>query len=286
MRLRPPTDADAEAAAALVIAVDVKEMGEADYTLDDLHDEWREPGFELHDDAVIAEDGDTAVGYAHFRGHDVMVCVDPAREGQGAGTMLHAWAEARARERGMTTLRQMIGDRGASGRAFLHAHGYEKVRSYWRMERDVARGEAGFRAFQPADVPALYAIREAAFSRNPDYEPATEPEWTAREIEIHSFDPELTRVATEDGEPVGFATVRRWEDGVAYLSTLAVRPEAWGRGLGSSLLEAVFAAAGAAGRRQVHLNVASDNPNALRLYERVGMTQRWRVDAYERPVAD
>jgi ribosomal protein S18 acetylase RimI-like enzyme len=286
MRLRMPTPADAEAVAALVIAVDVKELGEADYTLDDLHDEWREPGFELHTDAVIAEEGDIAVGYAHFRGHDVMVCVDPEREGQGAGTMLHGWAQARARERGMSTLRQMIGDRGDSGRAFLHARGYERTRSYWRMERDVAPAEPSLRAFQPADAPALHAIREAAFSRNPDYEPATGPEWFARELEVQSFDPALTRVATHEGEPVGFATVRRWEDGVAYLSTLAVRPDAWGRGLGSTLLQSVFSAAGAAGRRQVHLNVASDNPNALRLYERVGMTQRWRIDAYERPVAD
>ena len=135
-------------------------------------------------------------------------------------------------------------------------------------------------------APALYAIREAAFSRNRDYEPATQSEWTARELDVQAFDPELTRVATRDGRPVGFATVRRWEDGVAYLSTLAVHPDAWGRGIGATLLTAVFAAAGAAGRRQVHLNVASDNPNALRLYERVGMTQRWRVDAYERPVAD
>lgn len=41
----------------------------------------------------------------------------------------------------------------------------------------------------------------------------------------------------------------------------------------------------AAGLREAHVGVASDNPNALRLYERCGMTERFRIDAYERPMA-
>jgi ribosomal protein S18 acetylase RimI-like enzyme len=36
----------------------------------------------------------------------------------------------------------------------------------------------------------------------------------------------------------------------------------------------------------VRLNVASDNPNAVRLYERVGMSQRWRVDDYQKSLPD
>jgi mycothiol synthase len=238
---------------------------------------------------VVEDDGGTAIGYAHFRGAEVMVVVDPRREGEGAGSLLHEWVVHRARERGASVLRQYIGTGGASARALLEALDYERVRSYWRMERDVSPADTaprGPRAFDPADAPALYAIREAAFSRNPDYEPLTEEAFTAREISPSSFDAALTRVATDGDEPVGFALVRRFEDGKAYLSTLAVDPDAQGRGLGGTLLEAVFAAAGAAGHREVHLSVASDNPNALRLYERVGMTQRWRVDAYERPLPD
>lgn len=33
---------------------------------------------------------------------------------------------------------------------------------------------------------------------------------------------------------------------------------------------------------QVQLGVASDNPTALRLYKRCGMTKRFRYDTYER----
>jgi ribosomal protein S18 acetylase RimI-like enzyme len=64
---------------------------------------------------------------------------------------------------------------------------------------------------------------------------------------------------------------------------LAVHPDAAGRGLGGTLLRAVFAAAAGAGAARVQLGVASDNPGATRLYERAGMTRRFRVDAYEPP---
>jgi ribosomal protein S18 acetylase RimI-like enzyme len=70
---------------------------------------------------------------------------------------------------------------------------------------------------------------------------------------------------------------------VAYVDLLAVHPDAAGHGIGGTLLRAAFAAASRAGFARVQLGVASDNPNATRLYERVGMTRRFRVDAYEPP---
>ena len=189
----------------------------------------------------------------------------------------------------MTTLRQAVGDRGVSARALLEPAGWKPVRSFWRMQRDVSRDDVepeGLRPLTPADAPALHAISEAAFSGVGGYTPMTEEVWTQREFRAHGFDDTLGRVAERDGAPVGFALARRWEDGVIYVPLLAVHPDAAGRGLGGTLLQGVFAAAGAAGRRQVQLNVAADNPHAVRLYERVGMSQRWRVDDYQRPLPD
>ena len=51
--MRPPTDGDAEDVAALVIAYDVEAFGSADYSVEDLRDEWRQPGFVLDIDAVV-----------------------------------------------------------------------------------------------------------------------------------------------------------------------------------------------------------------------------------------
>ena len=157
------------------------------------------------------------------------------------------------------------------------------------MQRDVSPADPEPGDLRPVgehDAPALWALHEAAFSRVGGYEPAAEDAWIQRVFGAHGFDATLGRVAERDGVPVGFALARRWEDGVVYVPLLAVHPDAAGRGLGGKLLSGVCAAAGAAGWRQVQLNVASDNPDAVRLYERVGMSQRWRVDDYQKPLPD
>jgi mycothiol synthase len=286
VRLRPAAPEDAEAAAKLVIAVDIDEMGEPDYTVEDLRDEWNEPGFELGKDAIVVEDEHKAmIAYAHFRDGDVLAVVDPRRQGEGAGTLLLEWIERRGRERGDKTLRQGIGDRGASSRALLERHGYTVARRYYRLERDVGPGDEeppGLRALTPEDAPSLYAIHEAAFAGRPDHTPRSEEVWTQREFGSHALDYEMSRVA----EGKGFTLTRRFENDLAYVALLAVHPDHAGQGLGSRLLRATFAAAAKGGRTQVVLNVASDNPNALKLYERVGMTQRWRIDDYQKPLPD
>jgi len=286
MRLRPPTAADADAVAALVIAVDEAEIGEADYTLEDLREEWAAPGFDLARDAVLAEAGGL-VGYAAFRGTKVIMSVLPGDT--AVREALRDWCEARARRRGHARHEQAVAAADAAGAALLRGRGYALVRSYWRMERAVA-GDAEpepppgvrLRALQAGD--RLHALNEAAFAGTAEYEPMDEATFDRRHLGGHDLDRALSRVAERGGVPVGFALVRRWPDGVAYLAQLAVHPDAAGAGIGSALLRAVFAAAARAGVERVQLSVASDNPRAASIYERAGMTPRWRVDAYERPV--
>jgi ribosomal protein S18 acetylase RimI-like enzyme len=285
MRLRRATPGDAQSALDLISAVDLAEVGEIDYSLGDLQDEWGELDLS-RDTAIVEDDARTPIGCAHFRGTDVLVSVDPRRLGEGAGTALLEWAERRGRERGVKTLRQGVGDRGVASRAFLEAHGWAPVRSFWRMDRDTVTGEAadetGLRAVEPVDAPALHEIAQRAFAADGDYQQKTEEAWTRTEFNAHAVDQSLSRVALLHDTPVGFALARRWEGDVIYVPLLAVHPDAQGQGLGGRLLKAVFAAAGHAGQRQVRLNVASDNPNAAKLYERVGMRQAWRVDDYQK----
>src|SRR5262245_28534139 len=105
MRLRAATPEDAQAATDLVIAGDIEEVGEVDYSLGDLNDEWRE--LDLAQDTLIVEDDEGAiVGCAHFRGHDVLGQVDPRRKGEGFGTAILLWSEQRAKERRARLIRQ------------------------------------------------------------------------------------------------------------------------------------------------------------------------------------
>jgi mycothiol synthase len=286
MRLRPPVPADAEVVTALLVAVDEAEIGEADFTLADLLQEWSAPGFELARDAVLAET-DRLVGYAAFRGSKVLMSV---LSGQAdVRVALLDWCEARARERGHTHYDQAVAAGDEAGAALLRGRGYAFVRSYLRMARAVQDEPepepppgVRLRPLRPGD--RLYALNEAAFSTTADYEPLDEAEFERRHIRSHDVAPELSRVAERDGGPVGFALVHRWEHRTAYLAQLAVHPRAAGTGIGTALLRAVFAAAAADGLARVQLGVTSDNPRAVRLYERAGMTPRWRVDAYARPV--
>ena len=89
-------------------------------------------------------------------------------------------------------------------------------------------------------------------------------------------------MAIRHGEPAGYALARRWEGDVIYVPLLAVHPDAPGPGPRRAAAQSRLRRGGAAGQRQVRLNVASDNPNAVKLYERVGMRQAWRVDDYQK----
>src|ERR1700754_2099836 len=116
MRVRAATPDDAQAATDLYIAGDVDEVGEADYSLGDLQDEWRVLDLDK-DTLVVEDDAGTIVACAHFRGGDLFGQVDPRRRGEGFGTAILEWAHVRARERGLRKIRQGVGYRGDATRA-------------------------------------------------------------------------------------------------------------------------------------------------------------------------
>ena len=58
---------------------------------------------------------------------------------------------------------------------------------------------------------------------------------------------------------------------------ISVLKDAWGRGVGTRLMEAAIQAAQSAGFRQMELEVAEDNARAIRLYERFGFEECGRI---------
>jgi len=84
-------------------------------------------------------------------------------------------------------------------------------------------------------------------------------------------------LVAHDGEtPVGLAHyifhLHGWQvDEVCYLQDLYVSSQHRGSGAGRALMEAVFAAADAAGRGQVYWMTQTHNAQARRLYDRIGV---------------
>lgn len=82
-------------------------------------------------------------------------------------------------------------------------------------------------------------------------------------------------VAEDEGAVVGFAYAGKWKGRCAYRysveSTVYLHPAAAGRGLGSRLYEALFAALRAKGIHAVIGGIALPNAESVALHEKFGM---------------
>jgi mycothiol synthase len=297
VEVRSPVPADAPAVLEVMSARDLADLGVIDYTLEDLREEWSLTEVDLASDAVVVEDHDgQIVGYAIVRRPGALVMVAPAHEGRGIGTRLLEWTERREREKGRTHHRQWVGTKNERARSLLLGAGYTVARGNFRMALRL-EDALGRPADPPAgirlraldvdrDVLAIHTIDEASFAGQSDYQPETLAAFTEEHLQAHDFDPGLSRVAERGGSLVGFLLARRWRDeAVGFVDILAVHPDQQRQGLGQAMLLSALAGFAAGGLREAQLGVSSDNARALRLYERVGMTPRFRVDMLERPVS-
>jgi putative acetyltransferase len=109
--------------------------------------------------------------------------------------------------------------------------------------------ELALRPFLPADTPVLAAIFAASVEllTADDYDVGQQGAWAAvaddEEALAARFGSQLTLVATVDGEPVGFASLR----GNDHIDMLYVHPAMARRGVATSLVDALEKLAGARG---------------------------------------
>lgn len=80
-------------------------------------------------------------------------------------------------------------------------------------------------------------------------------------------------LARLDGEPVGCGALRPGPaDGVGEVKRMYVAPQVRGRRIGERLVAALLEAARGLGYRRLVLETGTEQPEALRLYERLGWT--------------
>ncbi|MGZ4223293.1 MAG: GNAT family N-acetyltransferase [Solirubrobacteraceae bacterium] len=293
LALRPSSRDDDDDVLRVLAAREARDFGVADFIRGFLLERWREQRFRPEADAVVAQDGDVVVGYAGLFEQGALVFVDPGHERQGVGSRLREWAEALAEERRRSHHRQVIAHGNTGAHALLEAAGYQQVRSVIQMAKAL-EGAATAPApppgitLAPLDLPtdarALHLADTASFAGNADYQPSSFESFEQDHLQSPYLDTDLSRVARRGDAIAGFTLCRRQPEGSGYVDLLAVDPSERGRGLGTSLLLTAFADFARAGLRDAWLDVASDNPRGLRLYDRAGMSERLRVDVYEKPV--
>jgi mycothiol synthase len=286
-RVRPPGKGDEQSVLELIVARDVADLGVPDFTLEDLRADWATPGLDLEQDVRVADGaGGEVRGYAILLGDDAVVVVHPEAEGEGTGTVLRRWAEARASERGTSVLRQFAYGANDGARRLLREAGYEPAQLYFRLRADLADAqgpaELALRQFEPEDAVAVHQLIEEAFTEIEGNTPQTLEEWRAKGVAKPGHDPSLWLLAEDEQGIAGAALGERWQEGTGYVGELAVAQRARGRGLGRALLLGLFAAFRRAGLTHAELSVHGRNRGALALYESVGMRSTWEAERWEK----
>ena len=307
--MRPPTDGDADDVAALVIIYDVEAFGSADYSIEDLRDEWRQPGFVLGTDAVVVATGaGQIVGYAAVQDHGQHVrlvgdgYVHPDHRGRGIGTALARWSEGRAREvvglappAMQVTLDQGTAGTDADAASLFAREGYTRVRAFWDMATRMEEPPPEptwpdgivVRPFVPGeDEYAAYTTAGEAFQDHWGHVAIPFEEWRASRIDHEGFDSSLVFLARDGDEVAGAIRCRTRGEGASekgWIDNLSVRRPWRGRGLGTALLLHAFGAFYRRGIRAVGLGVDAESlTGATRIYERAGMHVERHFDVYRK----
>jgi len=280
--MRPPRLEDAAAVAKLTTRYSPEP-----FPVEMVEREWTEPGFDLQRDARLADgtyaavwDDHSGTAWLDFQG-------TPSDE-------LFAWAEERAREKGLSRARGGTWDRNANVKEAFERRGFGLIRHSYRMHIDLADVDEEpvwpegleVRSFRPGDEQLFYEVHQEAFEDHWAHEVKSPyDEWAHWFLEPPMYDPELWFVAEEAGEPAGIALdyVRTEGSPIGWIQILAVRRPWRRRGLGRALLLHAFRAFRARGLERAGLGVdASSLTGATRLYESVGMRVSYRFDIYER----
>jgi mycothiol synthase len=293
VELRPATPDDDAAVLAALADRDRADVGDPTWTREDLVTRWRAIAFEPSRDAVVADADGAVAGYAATFTEGTLAFVHPAFEGRGIGTGLRQWAEALERARGRHVHRQRAAATNDAATALLTAAGYRQVRTVWQFVHPLDRlptmpeppeGIVVRALDVEADARAVHATDSAAFAQNADGFEESFEDFCAEHLAAPSLDPAASIVACRGDAVAGFTVCRHLPGDIGYIDLLAVAPGERGRGLGAALVTHALAAFARRGFARAQLETASDNPRAIRLYERAGMRRTHGTGVWEKPI--
>ena len=292
MELRPPRREDVRG----IVEV-THRWGFPDETVPDVETWFDMPSIDLERNGrVVLRDG-AVVAYGDIgdRSGDGKILWLDARADADAMPVLLDFFEGRARELAAegAKIKAWSPEQNVEWRDLLDARGYELDRYSFRMWIDLGPNmpdpdwPAGIslRTYRrDEDEQEVYDTHQETFSDQDDYErdPFDEwQQWSYRE----PFDPGLWFLATE-GDKIAGVLLGRGERGgdttLGWVSVLGVRRPWRGRGLGLALLRQAFSEFQRRGKVRAGLGVDGQNANAVRLYERAGMSAEQTFVWYEK----
>jgi GNAT superfamily N-acetyltransferase len=291
LRTRTAGRSDVAAITALVAACETANDGVAEVHATDI-----EQSLELAGDAgvLLVEAPDMLVAWASVTGDRAEADVHPAWRGRGVGGALLAWTEARARACGAERVRQVVTETDHGARRLFASAGYTIHHTSWILRMTLHDDPPAvnvppgirIRPYRPDDASATYRVIEDAFNEWPDRTPTDFAGWSAHVLDHPSFAPELSRLAFDRDQLVGVALADAYEgQGEGWVQQLATRASHRRRGIARALLQSVFAAYHATGRRAVGLSTGSQM-GALAPYERIGLRIRRSYTAFERMLGE
>lgn len=306
IQYRAPQKSEAQQVTDLVIASDVADFGQPDYTLEDLLDIWST--IDIRTDAVAAvHENGRIVGYAFLEAMgenriDLTGVVHPEWRGEGIGSALMQWGDERVKEwidqndaeQGQEfSVNHVIAYDNPRAVKLAESYGYRFARLFCRMgiELDAFRSEqaqapAGlrFRAYRPGqDDDALFAAYHHCFRGSWGFADMPFEKWI-KSIGGERLAPELWTIAecVQDGSFAGFSLMNASE-GQGFIRLLGVDQRWRQRGVGLALLRYSFELAKQAGLKEVLLGVDAENAdNAKKLYEKAGMNALFTIGVFQK----
>ena len=279
MNVRPFTEGDAPAVAALVSAEEERFYGRpgrltGDDLLMFLHQSketwvWEEDGrlaasasFDVHGDA------------ANIRGV-------VGEKGRGLGTEILERGEAFARAEGAKKILTGGPEPDAAGRALFESRGYRETRRFYTMAIDLTEEPAPpllpdgqiVDELREDEYEAFYGVLNEAFAEHWEWHPMPFDEWIELRRGQHRDDHGPIWFVVRDGDELAAGTRNDLSvAGGGYVGAIGVRPAWRGKGLAKALLQRTFAEFWRRGIPRVTLDVDAQNETgAVALYERVGM---------------
>ena len=283
--MRAATRSDVPAMHALIAACEIANDGVAEVHPTDVEQSLDLAG---NGGVVVVESPDLLVGWATVSGDRADADVHPAWRRRGVGSALLAWTEAQARKAGVSRLQQIVTNADAGANQLLEGAGYRIHHTSWILQMKMGEKPPSvvippgitLRRYRPDDASAVYRLIEDAFNEWPDRQPTAVADWSAHVLDHASFSPDISRLAFDGEELVGAALTDDYpnqEEG--WVQQVATKASHRRRGIARALLQSVFAAFHATGRRRVGLSTGS-HMGALEPYERIGMRIRRTYTAW------